>query len=70
MTRKQLSFFNKPRTMVEIMNDLFNGDMWAANSFQNEEMTNGNLEICLIDNPLGNKYAKIIAIKKTEKAST
>jgi hypothetical protein len=62
MTPTQKRFFSKPRTMAEILNDLFKGDEWAANAFQNENLSNGTLETLLIDNPLGKQYSKIIAI--------
>jgi hypothetical protein len=69
MTTTQTRFFSKPRTMEEIMNDLFNGDSWAANDFQNKEINAGNLETCLVDNPQGKGTAKIIAIQKTKRTT-
>lgn len=45
MTTTQSRFFNKPRTMKEIMNDLFKGDQWAANSFQNDMLNSKQLVI-------------------------
>lgn len=67
LTKNQLSFFSKPRTMADIMNLLFKGDAWGANQFQNEQISAGNLETCLMDNPLGSQYSKIIGIKRTDK---
>jgi len=43
MTATQSRFFNKPRTMGEIMNDLFKGDEWAANHFQNDMLNSKQL---------------------------
>lgn len=45
LTAKQKKFFSKPRTMAEIWKDLFNGDQWAANHFQNKFIGNGTLQI-------------------------
>lgn len=64
MNTTQTRFFRKPRTIKEIQDELFYGDVWAANTFQNEEINAGNLTTCLIDNPLGKEYSKIIAIKR------
>lgn len=43
MTATQSRFFNKPRTMSEIMNGLFKGDAWAANQFQNDMLNSKQL---------------------------
>jgi len=67
LTRKQSNFFHKPRTMEEIMNDLFGGDEWAANQFQNDHLSCGNLEMCQIENPRGKDSNKILAFKKKDK---
>lgn len=64
LTKSQLMFFKTPRTMKDIMDILFKGDAWEANEFQNNQINAGNLETCLIDNPAGKDYGKIIAIKK------
>ncbi len=63
LTKSQLLFFKKPRTMADIMNILFKGDAWAANDFQNQQINAGNLEVCEIENPSGKQYNTIIAIK-------
>jgi hypothetical protein len=52
MTQTQKRFFNTPRTMEEIMNNLFKGDAFAANNFQNENINNGSLKMILINNYL------------------
>ncbi len=48
MTKKQSKFFNNPRSMDEIIN-LFMGDAWAANQFQNDMLSNGQLTTVIID---------------------
>jgi hypothetical protein len=53
--------------MEEIMNDLFGGDEWAANQFQNDHLSCGNLEMCQIENPRGKDSNKILAFKKKDK---
>ena len=49
LTKAQLKFFSKPRTMEEIRTILFGGDDWGANTFQNDQISAGNLEICTVD---------------------
>lgn len=43
LTPKQKKFFKQPKQMIEIMNDLFDGDAWAANEFQNYALNNNLL---------------------------
>jgi len=45
LTKKESAFFNKPRSMGEIMNDLFKGDSWAANQFQNDMLASNQLAL-------------------------
>jgi len=45
LTKKQLKYFKIPRGMYEIAQDLFNGDFWEANHFQNKFIGNGVLKI-------------------------
>lgn len=45
LTKKQIQFFHKPRTMEEIALDLFNGDYWEANHFQNKFIGNDVLHL-------------------------
>ena len=64
LTPKQNKFFSKPRTMAEIMNDLFKGDAWAANAFQNEQIAAGTLEV-FTDTADQYKAIKIRKVKTT-----
>jgi len=45
LTTRQISFFKQPRNMQEIAQDLFKGDYWAANNFQNQFLSNNVLTI-------------------------
>ena len=55
LTKAQLKFFSKPRTMEEIRTILFGGDDWGANTFQNDQISAGNLEICTVDGKISIK---------------
>lgn len=48
-TKKHKKYFDTPRTMEEIMNDLFKGDAWAANAFQNIHLIGRNLKIVTLN---------------------
>jgi hypothetical protein len=48
MTTKQINFFKKPRNMQEII-ELFNGDIYAANSFQSIGLIGRELKSITID---------------------
>lgn len=50
LTSKQAAYFKKPRAMDEITIDLFKGDAWAANEFQNHFLNNNTLKIVLVEN--------------------
>lgn len=71
LTATQKKFFSKPRTMRDIMDTLFNGDAWAANNFQNEQISAGNLETVLIGNVLHiqKKETKLYKVVKVFRVS-
>ena len=47
-------YFKKPRGMQELAKELFNGDYWEANNFQNWAMSNNYLKLnnahCFVNN--------------------
>ena len=51
MTTKQTEFFSKPRTMQEVT-ELFNGDIYAANSFQSINLIGRELKTVTINDRL------------------
>lgn len=40
LTPKQKKFFSTPKSMQSVMNDLFDGDAFSANNFQNYALNN------------------------------
>jgi hypothetical protein len=45
LTATQLKFLTTPKTMQQIADELFKGDYWAANHFQNRFINNAVLQI-------------------------
>lgn len=50
-TPKHKKYFSTPRKMDEITYDLFNGDQWEANHFQNVHLLGRNLKMVEIGKP-------------------
>jgi len=45
LTTKQMEFFKTPKSMEETAKELFNGDYWEANRFQNKFIGEGVLTL-------------------------
>lgn len=69
LTKRQKSFFHKPRTYDDILHKLFDGDPYAATAFQSKQINAGNLEVCLIEHPQTTEelnLGRIHAIRKSK----